>query len=260
MTRTDGTKFVVLSAQRSGSTWFVDVLNHLGTTVFTELLLPRKKAREQRLMSWSTAEYLDRTLRAQPLYCETRGGRMRVRPLSLVAYLNEVYRRPGPVGFKLMYSNVRRYPEVWAYVALRRLHVVHLVRRNHLDVVISEEMRWATRTVHRILDEPAGPQPQIELEPSGLLRRLRRLRRNVERARWLLRASRVPHLEVTYESVVQDDRGFDRVAEFLAIDRQGRAPRSRLAKLVRGERAAVVRNYAEVRRALGATEFASLLD
>jgi LPS sulfotransferase NodH len=256
-----GTKFVVLTAPRTGSTWFVDTLNSLpDTAVCTELLLPRKKPRDQRLMSWRTAEYLDRNLRSHPLFVETTGGRVTLRPFSVVGYLNGLFRRPGAVGFKLMYANLLRYPEAWAYVVLRRLHVIHLVRRNHLDVAISEQMRQTTGTVHRIADEPEAGQRRIDVDPAELLRLMRRSQRNVRIARLLLHVSNVPRLEVAYERLVDDSREFERVCEFLSINRERRAGHSKLVKLVRGRAADILSNYDEVKRTLRATEFSSLLD
>jgi len=261
MTNSCGTKFVVLTAQRSGSTWFIDILNNCAdATAYTELFLPRKKPRDQRLMSWKTAEYLDKNLRAYPLFWEAPLSGLTMRPFSVVTYLNELYRRPGTVGFKLMYSNLLLYPEVWAYIALHRLPVVHLVRRNHLDVVISEQMRWTSQTVHRLVGEPEVAQGQVELNPTDLVKLMRRLRRNINVARLLLHVCKLPHIEVAYEALAQDPHNFDVVCEFLSINRERRAPQSKLAKLVKGNRSEIIRNYDEVRSALMATEFASLLD
>lgn len=255
------TGFAVLTAPRSGSTWLIDVLNDSkDATVCTELFLPRKKPRDQRMMTRKTAEYLDRHLRTYPLFCETTPRIPRVRPFSVVTYLNELYRRPGTVGFKCMYSNLLHYPEIWAYIVLRRIHVIHLVRQNHLDVVISDQMRWATRTVHRILGEPEGVPLSIELDPSRLIKRMRRSRRNINLARLFLRICGVPHIEITYEGLVQDPHSFDIVCDFVSINRQQRQPRSRFARLVTGKHSDIIRNYDEVKSALMRTEFASLLD
>ncbi len=260
MTARAGTKFVVLTSQRSGSTWLVDILNHrTDVTARTELFLPQRRPPDKRLMTERTAEYLDEELWAYPRFSEANSRRVMMRPFSVATYLREFYNSPGTIGFKLMYSNLLRYPEVWAYISLRRLHVIHFIRRNHLDVALSEEMRKATRTYHRIADEPAPPPVSVKLDVKDLLKRMRRSRRNIKIARSLLRLCRLPHIEVVYENLVENSLSFDRICQFLSINREGEAPRSQLAKLVRGNYSEIISNYAEVREALAETEFAALL-
>lgn len=264
MTAHPGTRFVVLTAPRSGSTWFIEMLNsYADVTVYAELFLPRKKPREQRMMSWQTAEHLDSTLRAYPLFCEAKPNGPAIRPFSVAAYLNELYRGPGATGFKCMYANLLHYPELWIYFVLRRLHVVHLLRRNHLDVVISDRMRWANRTVHRVVGEPEPARQSIALDPAELIAEMRHSQRNINIARALLRACRLPHIEVAYEALVQDPRKFDDVCRFLAVNRERgelHSKLAKLAKLVQGRHSEIISNYDEVRNALSGTEFASLLD
>ncbi len=252
-----GQRFIVLTTPRSGSTWFVDVLSQLpGTTAFTELFLPRRKPRADRSLSWRTAEYLDQNLRGVELFCEL-GPEIGMRPWSVVAYLNALYRRPGAVGFKVMYSNLVRYPELWAYVVARRVRVVHLVRRNLLDVVVSERVGEATRTVHRLAGEPEVAIDPVHIDPADLVRRIRRMRRRLIVMRGALRACGVPHLEVTYELLTREPQTFGAVCAFLSIEWGGRAPQSRLDKLVKRPLAEIIRNYDEVRRALEAAGLTS---
>jgi LPS sulfotransferase NodH len=252
-----GTRFIVLTTPRSGSTWFVDVLGGFpGTTAYTELFLPRRKPREERSMSWRTAEHLDRRLRGHPLFCET-SPRLAGRPFSVVAYLNDVYRRPGAVGFKVMYSNLLRYPELWAYVVARRLRVVHLVRANLLDVVVSERVWRASRTVHRVAGEPEVAIEPIRIDPVELVEQIRRMQRRANVMRALLRACRVVHLEVRYEALVRDPDPFGAVCAFLSIEPSDPMPVSQLDKLVKQPPSEIIRNYDEVKRVLDAAGLAS---
>lgn len=250
-------RFIVLTTPRSGSTWFLDVLGGVpGTTVFAELFLPRRKPREDRSMSWRTAEYLDRTQRGHPLFCEA-SPRLGPRPWSVVTYLDEVYRRSGAVGFKVMYSNLVRHPELWAYVVSRRVRVVHLVRANLLDVVVSERVWRATRTVHRLAGEPEVAIEPIRIEPVELVARIRRMRRRTSVMRSLLRICRVQVLEVRYEDLVRDPDAFGAVCDFLCVDRVSLRPPSSLVKLVKQPASEMIRNYDEVTRALDAAGLGS---
>ena len=255
--RSDGgpaasTRFIVLTTPRSGSTWFLDVLGGVpGTTVHAELFLPRRKPREDRSMSWSTAEYLDRTQRGHPLFCEAR-PRLGARPWSVVAYVDEVYRRSGAVGFKVMYSNLVRHPELWAYVVARGVRVVHLVRANLLDVAVSERVWRASRTVHRLAGEPEIALEPIWIDPDELVANVRRMQRRARLMRSLLRAFRVACLEVRYETLVRDPDAFGAVCDFLSVGRVPFPPPSSLGKLVKQPVSQIIRNYDEVTSALDA--------
>jgi LPS sulfotransferase NodH len=251
-----GARFIVLATPRSGSTWLVDLLSQLpGTTVHGELFLARRKPREERAMSWRTAEYLDRSLRGHPLFCEA--PELGSRPWSVATYLDELYRRSGAVGFKVMYSNFVRYPELWAYVVARRLRVVHLVRTNLLDVVVSEQVRWATHTVHRVAGEPEVAFEPLEIDPADARMQIRRMRARRSAMRFLLRVFRVPHLEVTYEALLRRSDALEGVCNFLSIPWDGRPPRSQLEKLVKRPLSELVRNWDDVKHALDAAGLAA---
>ncbi len=251
--------FLLLAAFRSGSTWLVDVLNHVeGVTAYGELFaLPEKQAGTEdltRAQSEKTTRYLEQTIRAYPLYYQESRSR-KVRPFSTFSYLSEFYEQGGTVGFKLMYTQLAQHPEIWAYVRLKGLAVVHLVRQNHLDVIISREMRKATRTTHRVTGAEDVKQVQVTLETESLVRNMRALQRNNDFARSLIKVSGVQGLELHYEELAQDARTFDPLWSFLEISSDNRQPESNLVKLVRGGYKESIANYSEVQAALQGTEF-----
>ncbi|MFZ0428952.1 MAG: hypothetical protein WAO20_12615 [Acidobacteriota bacterium] len=252
--------FVVLAAPRSGSTWLIDLIHRsTGTTVYGELFIPRRRPRSERRMSAQTAAYLDSSFRGLPLFCETAGGGAAVRPFRTLAYLNRLFGGSCRVGFKLMYANLMHFPEVWAYVIWRRLPVVHLVRENHLDSYISSQMRYRTNTVHSLVGETGAEGVRIQLDGDDLLQSMRRSRRNQRIARVLLRASRVPHLEIRYESLSQNMEPLNEVCRFLRLDMRSGPIDSNLRKLVTGAHAQLISNYAEIRGALRGTGFERFL-
>ena len=125
---TSATHFVVFTTQRSGSTWLMSVLNAIdGVSAQGELFLPRSRSPERR---WDSDFSI-------PRYVESKETYGSVRPFSVFRFLSALYGGEGAIGFKLMYSQLRRYPEILAYLVRERIRVVHLVRRNHLDVLIS---------------------------------------------------------------------------------------------------------------------------
>lgn len=252
--------FVVLAAPRSGSTWLIDLIGHTtGTSVYGELFIPRRKPGSERRMSAETAAYLDLSFRGFPLFCETPMRGFAVRPLRTFAYLNRLFVKPERVGFKLMYANIVHFPEVWAYVVWKRLPVLHLVRENHLDSYLSSQMRYLTNTVHSLVGEAGPSGVRIELDTADLLRSMRRSRRNLRIARALLQLSRVPHLEIRYESLVQNMELISEVCEFLRLGSRTGPVDSNLRKLVTATHTELIGNYAEVRDTLRGTRFERLL-
>jgi LPS sulfotransferase NodH len=243
------TKFVVLTSQRSGSTWLIDLLDRLpSATAYGELFLPEVR-------EWDAGS------QNYPRFIEWIAGRPAAfRLFSVFAYLNGLYRRQGAVGFKLMYSQLRMFPEILPYLCARRMPVVHLVRRNHLDVVISGALVRATGQAHRQQGEPSKKPARVYLDPSMLLPQLTRLQRNMEVARGLLRWCHIPSIEVAYEDLALNPSSFDRVWDFLGISvQEGLMPESELLKIRRGGYREVIGNYEDVSAALLGSSFEHFL-
>lgn len=256
------TKFVILSSQRSGSTWVVDLLNRLpGTTGYGELLLHEKR-------TWDVGA-LDVPRYAESSYFQQR------RPSSLFAYLDALYERPGAVGFKLMYSQLRTYPEVLIYLLRHQILVVHLIRWNHLDVVISGALKRQRGVSHRLVGEqavgavedsaqllPTSKEDEggrVYLDPSRLVQRLGQLRRHIRAVQVLLRCLPLPHLEISYETLREDQRHFEEIWRFLGVNHEGKMPKTDMVRIRRGEYRDVIVNCDEVERALLRSKFAQLI-
>jgi LPS sulfotransferase NodH len=208
--------FVVLSSQRSGSTWLISLLNQLDdAAAFGELFLHRRRTAE----SDHTRFEFD-----YPRYLESSPAGLR--PWSVFAYLDQFYERSGTVGFKLMYSQWRKYPELLLYFWRHHVQIVHLVRRNHLNVLLSRHIKNMTQQAHLV--SAAGlPLPRfdpVELDATTLVRRLRLQQWSIAAARQLLRLNRLPHLELAYEDLLQDPAHFDCLWEFLDINPQRHSP------------------------------------
>ena len=249
--RDSPTKFVVFTTQRNGSTWLMSVLNGLeGVSAQGELFLPRPRSPEKR---WDSDFAL-------PRYVESKRAHGSVRPFSVFNYLSALYRVEGTVGFKLMYSQLRRYPEILPYLMKKRIRVVHLVRRNHLDVLISFALKREIGRAHILSPEDRSSDVKVELDTRSLLRDLRKLQLKHTVGRTVLRLARLKHIEVAYEDLVGDPAGFDRVRDFLGIPADRGAPQSNILKTRTGDQQQVVANYEEVRAALQGSRFAHLLD
>jgi hypothetical protein len=252
--------FVVLTAPRSGSTWFLDLLR-LATDarVFAELFIPGRKPRSERLMTAGTAAYLDSYFRDVPLFCELDRSWWPTRPVRTFQYLNRIMGQSGTVGFKLMYPNLLNYPEVWAFLVRHHLPVVHLVRLNHLDVYLSSQVRFSTQTVHSLVGEPESPSGPIVLNPDDMLLQMKRSQRNIRLARLLLRCSPVRSLEICYEHLLDGSTEFEAACNFLNLTRQTPCPTSSLRKLVTKSHSELIANYDEVKDCLRGTRFEAFL-
>lgn len=241
-------KFVVLTSPRTGSTWLIDLLNgQAGIEAHGELFL--RRARSSPAIA-GRADY--------PRFVEMHGSPRVSRVPRVVSYLNRLYRAPRTVGFKLMYAQLRQYPEIIGYFAMRRVRIVHLTRGNHIDVLISEELARLTGASHAQAGE--SPEvPKVYLDPNTLVDRIRRLARMAEAVRLLIRLSTCQCLEVNYEAMLAGEQELERVLRFLEAPERVALASSRLAKRgVAGHRDAIA-NYAEVQLVLESTPYSQMV-
>lgn len=249
MSTSGTTRFVIVSTQRSGSTWLVDVLNRIdNTVVYGELFLRQKRVWDAGALDYPRYVDLDRSQHSW------------VRPFSVFAYLDGLYDRPGAVGFKLMYSHLRHYPEVIAYLWRHRVNVVHLVRRNYFNIIISREMVQARGQAHLVGDRTQMETPQLHFEPSRLIREMQWMERRLNIMRGLLKSLRLPTYEVAYEDLVADTAYFEKIRRLLGLDTNSTVPQSALHKITDRCHADLISNYQEVKQALAPTVFATLID
>lgn len=251
MTRRAGSKFVVMTSNRSGSVWVMSTLSSLeNVNAQGELFLPRPRASEKR---WDSDF-------AIPRFIETKPKGLAFRPFSVFSYLNALYNSPGAVGFKLMYKQLGLYPEILAYLIRRRIRVVHLVRKRHLDVMISYAVKAKIGRAHILSGQLAPADMRVELNTKNLVKQLKWLQKKQIIARNLLNWCRLPHMEIAYEDLLRDQSNFSMIVDFLSIKSTENVPQSTLVKIRKGGHRDVISNYDEVKKVLTNTKFAELLD
>lgn len=248
------TKFIVLSTQRSGSTWVVDMLtSHPRVVAYSELFMhggegTPKWGQEQSVPYWQT-------------FIAERGGGRLARTYWLWRYLGQAFaERPGidAIGFKLMYSQLTRIskplmPALWS----KRVRIIHLMRRNALDVVLSKEAGEARRGVLHAREGESVESVRIRLRTEDLLERMNAHDRAIEAARNRFRRVGLPYREVVYEDLVRDESGYESLFRFLGVEP---APvSSSLQKVNPTVHEELIENYGEVRDALEGTRFAAQL-
>lgn len=243
--------FIVLTTNRSGSVWVMSTLNSLPEiTAQGELFLPRKRKVEKR---WDS-EF------AIPRYIERSKNGFKPRPFSVFTYLDDLYRTPGTVGFKLMYKQLGLYPEILIYIFQKKTKVVHLVRKNHLDVLLSFELKRKIGQAHLLAGQSAPDEIQVSLDTKNLIKNMEKLQRKQNLARQLLAWFRLPNIEITYEELLRDQANFNIILNFLSVDPDDNIPTSTLVKIRKGKHRQVISNYYEVQKVLERTSFSNLLD
>src|SRR5690606_34005205 len=190
-------RFIVLTTQRTGSSWLMDRINSVpGGEGHMELFYHSPRREPPRA---GCNDY--------PRFVEI-GARFGRRPRAVFDYLDRLYSRPGAVGFKLTYSQMRPYAETLAYILRRRLLIVHLVRRNHLDVVLSECLARKTGRFHATAEEGYRQKGVLEVDAADVARRVRRLDRKNRAFSAMLRMLPNPVHEVGYEELCTSDAPF----------------------------------------------------
>src|SRR5215208_3813315 len=153
--------FVVLTTNRSGSEWMMSTLNNFqDVSGHGELFLPRPRNLDNK---WD-ADF------AYTRFVETKFEHFTIRPFSVFSYLNTLYGTLGKVGFKLMYKQLGLYPEILAYLIRHRIHVIHLIRQNHLDVILSYAVKAKIGRAHLLVGQSAPAELQVELDTRNLVR------------------------------------------------------------------------------------------
>lgn len=242
--------FIVLTAQRTGSSWLMDRLDNS----------PEVEGHMELFYHLERREPPRAGCNDYPRFVECRESHASgARPMAVFRYLDRLYARRHAVGFKLMYSQLREYPEILAWLMWRRLPIVHLLRANHLDVVISERLAEVTGTSHATVKEGTHGQPnQLHLDPMATVRRIRRLERKQRAMRRLLGLLPNPCLEVTYEALCDRPATFDTLYAFLCIERSLVREDSNLVKRQRACHDEVIGNHEDVRTALTRAGYAAL--
>lgn len=255
--------FILLATQRTGSTWVQEMLNsHPSVRVYSEMFL--SYASGMPMWDPKDVEFVNTYLEARV----RRPVRMS-KQYWTVKYLQRVLgqRDVGAVGFKYMYNQIRPHPSVLAYAALKRVRIVHLIRRNLLDTIISSQLADVSGVYHVANDGrqpiPWAPETftemKLTLDPDWTLRELHRLSRERALIKLTLKAARVPTCEAIYEDLAQDRARFDQLLRFVGVDGSADQLKSGLQKLNTQPATKIVENIGELRSALHGSPYERFL-
>lgn len=241
-------KFCILTTQRSGSTWLSTLLDsNPQIQGFRELFIDQEFV------------FPDTQLSTFPLYERTNSGS---RPGVTFGYLKELDDHLGKqeaIGFKLMYDQLLDYPELILKFITERYKFIHLVRENHLDVVISGKIKDELGAAHfRVKVEPK----KVYLEPSWLIKNLKKrdLKRKIAHTFLAMMPNEV--LNITYDDLRTDrDKTLTLISDFLSLNSGDQGLfESELKKINRKSHQEMIQNYEEVESVLSGTKFFNYLN
>ncbi len=241
------TKFIVLSTQRSGSTFLVTSLSsHPRIHCYEELFLHTNHDPEAYL-TYRTAN-MGRRL-----------THLFQRKQLIDKYLLDIYSPNGnntqAVGFKLMYPQIRQLPEIVDLVKEQNIKVIHLIRQNTLKVIASHQAAKKRKLYH--ITRPLDCISKVHLTPRKVKSSLVYLTQQVQMYRQVFANN--PYLEVTYESFVANrDYETQRILKFLQIEPFVPLT-SPLVKINPESLSDLIENYDEIVRILRGTTFEHLL-
>jgi LPS sulfotransferase NodH len=251
------TSFMIFANQRTGSTWLMDMLDmHPAVASYDELLRAGASGRGK----WGRTDQQF----FEPYYTgHHRNSKYTPRALWLYRYLDQFYsprRGTEAIGMKLMYDQLRDNPWTLTYMVRHRIRVVHLVRTNLLDVIISAEAAEARQQYHAWQSDPVEV-PVLTLNPATVTSRLAALERVDKVARSMLTVLRIKHIEISYEQLMADSFHVSDVLTFLDVNTQpgSKSLDSRFKKLNTARKRDMIDNYAEVMSALEGTRFERFL-
>jgi LPS sulfotransferase NodH len=188
----NGTKFILLASPRTGSTLLKTLLDsHPDILVFGELFVSFDH------IDWANWKELRDPA---PLLGEFQARSYE----SVCNHIYTPYARNGrAVGFKLFYHQARAGSQAGLWERLREdreIHVLHLVRRNKLKQLVSQEIAQATHAWDKFKNDQLPPSVTIYLEPTQCEAKLHHLERC--RLREKLAFKEHPYLELCYEDLV----------------------------------------------------------
>jgi hypothetical protein len=242
----------VLAKSRSGSKWLVELLDsHPEVAAYGEML-----GGDQVPADYGATGYP----RFSSSVAQSGVRRRLPSPYTRVTYLRGLfatYPDARAVGVKLVYGHLGR--GVLAYLAARRVRVVHLVRPNLLDAVISYEVARARGLfASRVGD--VVPPVLVTLDAGTLRQRLEEHEFSITCARAAILRYRMPWHDVSYDEVVgRRDETLEGICRFLGVEPSVEGLRSTFAPVDDVPREDVIENLDDVREALVGTRFEWML-
>lgn len=236
------TKFLILSAPRTGSTLLVRTLNSItGICCHGELFLPAQVRGLRDDFDPLAASPEQRRARAEQL--------LQARNRDPSAFLQDALERAqAAVGLKIIYEDFLRQrwqAALQAAIARPDIRFIHLRRRNALRRYVSEQVMHAGGAIHSDMGGRKHRQVTVEISPAAFASRQRELEREAEQALALLGDK--PVLDVDYEDLAgRLQPTIAAICDFIGIATAPRAVEPGLRKVGQQDLSAAVLNYQDL--------------
>ena len=258
-------KFLIITQPRTGTAWFMSCLNshpqiycpRFPTLFSTYNLSPIK---------WFKPHFLSVDNPISPYYKYRSSSLKRQiahrfnRNKLIYDFLSDLYaehHNESAVGFKVNYSQIKKYQVTISWVKHNDIKIIHLVRNNLLKRFVSHQIAHTRNLMHST--QPVEPI-KVRIDPEILKKHLRKRQRSLDTHRKLFTETLdVPFLEVSYESLVADhDTETCKVLKYLGIDKSMPLT-SEFVKVNPDSLEDIIENYSEVKQTLMSTEFENFL-
>lgn len=246
------TIFVVLTTQRSGSSWLIDLLNdHPAVSAYAELF----RVADTTVSDYGATDVPRFEVTVAPGTFSVSRQLVR-RRYEYVRGLARAHPDAQAVGFKLMYDQTRDHPGLMSILSLGHTRFVHLVRTDHLGALVSFDVaerrgRW------RYHEGDAIPRVRVRAKPSELISRLEERECEIDRFRRRLARFPTRVLEIAYEDLLdRRNEALRSVLRFLDVVPSDIDLRSSLVRASPELVSSAMENYGEIRSALAGTRFA----
>lgn len=241
-------KFCILTTQRSGSTWVSTLLDsNPKIQGFRELFIDKEFI------------FPDTNLSTFILYQKNNPGKRPRITFEYLKKLEEYLQGREAIGFKLMYDQLLDYPEIVFNLIREKYKIIHLVRGNYLDAIISGKIKDEQGVAHsKVKIEPK----EVYLEPSWLIEKLEKQDMKIRLANIFLSVIPNQVLNITYDDLCKNqDKTLNSVSAFLGLTSSEEDRfESELKKINRKSHQEIIKNYEEVSSALSRTKFFGLLN
>lgn len=242
-------KFLVLSTSRTGSNWLIDLLNsHPEIRAFEEVFIFQNTNNQIKVA-------VPDLLPTRRFY-EFQHSTSLSRPWATFKYIDELYeegKSSQAVGYKLMYGQLKRLPEILWKLLSDRYRIIHLMRQNLLDSILSRELAKQRKLWHSTKNVEVK---KVRLDPQQLLSSLQRDERQVQRIRQIFRWLPVPILEVFYEQLRENtETTLESIAQFLNVSHTDIQYNSHFTKINSAKHWESIENYDEVMSTLENTRY-----
>jgi LPS sulfotransferase NodH len=238
----------VLTGQRSGSSWFMQLLgDHPDICAYAELFVNLPVP----------PDFPDKSILPKRMYfefCKETGIPRRQRVTQFLEEIYEQARDKKVLAYKVMYNQLRTNPELLWFLCRHHYKFIHLVRENYLDVAISVQALKKTKISHSYGAVSALDKLHINIPEA--LKEMQRRQLYVRLADMLLAVLPARKIRISYEELQNDPQStLGKVYDFIGVSRQDFNPGVGFKKIIRKNPKELISNYDELLQALKGTHY-----